>query len=70
MISSTAVTGTSLGRAALIRELQKTRQQSVIATRHGDFRKVAQLSLAIARLNNSLQHAELEQKAGDRAPRS
>jgi len=41
-------------RSAAQRELQQLRHQSLIATRTGDFRKVAQLTLEVARLNRFL----------------
>jgi hypothetical protein len=42
MITAPAISDGPVDRAALIRELQKIRQESVIATRKGDFRRVAQ----------------------------
>jgi len=39
---------------ALQRELQQLRHQSLIAARTGDFRKVAQLTLEVARVNRLL----------------
>jgi hypothetical protein len=41
-------------KSAAQRELQQLRHQSLIATRTGDFRKVAQLTLEVARLNRFL----------------
>ena len=41
-------------KTALQRELQQLRHQSLIATRTGDFRKVAQLTLEVARVNRLL----------------
>jgi hypothetical protein len=49
--------------SALARELQNVRQQSVIATRAGDFRKVGALSLRAAQLNDHLKQAQAEEHA-------
>jgi hypothetical protein len=45
-------------RDSLLKELEKIRAESLIALRNGDFRKVAQLTLATARLNQSIAQAE------------
>jgi hypothetical protein len=44
----------------LRRELQQVRQQSLLATRQGDFMKVARLTAAAAKLNKSIMDAEGE----------
>jgi hypothetical protein len=44
----------------LKRELQTVRQQSLLATRQGDFMKVARLTAHAARLNKSIMDAEGE----------
>lgn len=41
-------------------ELQKVRQQSLLATRQGDFMKVARLTTVAAQLNKSIMDAEGE----------
>jgi hypothetical protein len=46
--------------SSLKRELQQVRQQSLQATRQGDFMKVARLTAAAARLNKSIMDAEGE----------
>jgi hypothetical protein len=45
---------------SLRRELQQVRQQSLLATRQGDFMKVARLTAQAARLNKSIMDAEGE----------
>jgi hypothetical protein len=45
---------------SLKRELQQVRQQSLLATRQGDFMKVARLTAQAARLNKSIMDAEGE----------
>ena len=45
---------------SLRRELQHVRQQSLAATRQGDFMKVARLTAQAARLNKSIMDAEGE----------
>jgi hypothetical protein len=44
----------------LKRELQQVRQQSLQATRQGDFMKVARLTTVAAQLNKSIMDAEGE----------
>jgi hypothetical protein len=44
----------------LKRELQQIRQQSLQATRQGDFMKVARLTTVAAQLNKSIMDAEGE----------
>ena len=44
----------------LQRQLQKVRHDSLIATRAGDFRKVAQLTLEASRLNEIIAMTEAE----------
>lgn len=46
--------------SSLKRELQHVRQQSLQATRMGDFMKVARLTAAAAQLNKSIMDAEGE----------
>lgn len=46
--------------STLRRELQHVRQQSLMATRQGDFMKVARLTAQAARLNKSIMDAEGE----------
>ena len=46
--------------STLKRELQTVRQQSLLATRQGDFMKVARLTAHAARLNKSIMDAEGE----------
>ena len=46
--------------SSLRRELQTVRQQSLLATRQGDFMKVARLTAHAARLNKSIMDAEGE----------
>lgn len=46
--------------SSLKRELQTVRQQSLQATRQGDFMKVARLTAHAARLNKSIMDAEGE----------
>jgi hypothetical protein len=48
---------------SLRRELQQVRQQSLLATRQGDFMKVARLTAQAARLNKSIMDAEGEMLA-------
>jgi hypothetical protein len=45
---------------SLKRELQQVRQQSLQATRQGDFMKVARLTTVAAQLNKSIMDAEGE----------
>ena len=45
---------------SLKRELHQVRQQSLLATRQGDFMKVARLTAQAARLNKSIMDAEGE----------
>jgi hypothetical protein len=45
---------------SLKRDLQHVRQQSLQATREGDFLKVARLTTLAARLNKSIMDAEGE----------
>ena len=45
---------------SLKRELHQVRQQSLHATRQGDFMKVARLTAQAARLNKSIMDAEGE----------
>jgi hypothetical protein len=45
---------------SLRRELHQIRQQSLLATRQGDFMKVARLTAQAARLNKSIMDAEGE----------
>jgi hypothetical protein len=45
---------------SLKRELQHVRQQSLLATRQGDFMRVARLTAQAARLNKSIMDAEGE----------
>lgn len=42
-------------KAGLERQLQKIRQESLLATRSGDFRKVAQLTREAVRLNEEIK---------------
>ena len=42
------------------RELQQVRQQSLLATRQGDFMKVARLTAVAAKINKSIMDAEGE----------
>ena len=44
----------------LKRELQQVRQQSLLATRQGDFMKVARLTTVAAQINKSIMDAEGE----------
>jgi len=44
----------------LKRELQQVRHQSLLATRQGDFMKVARLTAVAANLNKSIMDAEGE----------
>ena len=46
--------------SSLKRELQTVRQQSLQATRQGDFMKVARLTTVAAQLNKSIMDAEGE----------
>ena len=46
--------------SSLKRELQTIRQQSLLATRQGDFMKVARLTAHAAKLNKSIMDAEGE----------
>jgi hypothetical protein len=46
--------------STLKRELQTVRQQSLQATRQGDFMRVARLTAQAARLNKSIMDAEGE----------
>jgi hypothetical protein len=48
-------------RESLAAELSKTRRASLEATRNGDFRKVAQLTLVAARLNESLSASQAQE---------
>ena len=48
-------------RESLAAELSKTRRASLEATRNGDFRKVAQLTLAAARINESLSASQAQE---------
>jgi hypothetical protein len=43
-------------------ELQKTRHESLIAARTGDYRRVAQLTVEAARLNQQLVEAKVHQE--------
>lgn len=43
-------------------KLLKTRQESLIAARIGDYRRVAQLTVQAARLNQQLTEAKLHQE--------
>lgn len=45
---------------SLKRELDQVRRQSLLATRQGDFMKVARLTTAAAKLNKSIMDAEGE----------
>jgi hypothetical protein len=45
---------------SLKRELHQIRQQSLLATRQGDFMKVARLTAQAARINKSIMDAEGE----------
>ena len=47
----------------LKRELQQVRQQSLQATRTGDFMRVARLTAVAARINKSIMDAEGEMMA-------
>lgn len=47
----------------LRRELQQVRQQSLLATRTGDFMRVARLTAVAARINKSIMDAEGEMMA-------
>jgi hypothetical protein len=57
-MNSMSRTSTVEAKPALEKELQKLRQQSLIATRAGDFRKVAELTRAASRLNEVLRIRE------------
>jgi hypothetical protein len=55
-MNSTTITPDVLAKRPTVeKELQKIRHESLIATRAGDFRKVAQLTRAAARLNQELK---------------
>jgi hypothetical protein len=47
-------------QAQLESELRKVRQDSLIAARRSDYRKVAQLTTQAARLNQELTHTKIQ----------
>jgi len=52
--NSTEIPKPLVSKVMLERELQKIRQESVIATRAGNFRKVAELTRAAAKVNEEI----------------
>ena len=50
-----------ISKTDLERELQRIRQESLIATRKGNFRKVAQLTLAAAKVNDEIKAVAMYQ---------
>ena len=43
-------------------ELQKARHESLIAARNGNYRRVAQLTVQAARLNQQLEESKVQQE--------
>jgi hypothetical protein len=58
MNSTQALTKIHRERESLLQELSLTRKASLHASRTGDFRKVAQLTLVAARINGALMASQ------------
>lgn len=63
MAEETPLKAPPMSAAAIARELQDIRQQSVLATRAGNYRKVAELSVRAAWLNHKLKEAEANESS-------
>jgi len=61
MNSTQVLTKIHRERETLLQELSQIRRASLHATRTGDFRKVAQLTLVAARLNEALSVSQAQE---------